>query len=109
MAKRKYTYIDLFSGSGGFSLGFDNANFENIFSVEFNHDICETYRHNFPSHTLLECDIADLTETEIKKIVGQGEYVLLCFDRYAEKNKELFKRIFKIFLCRMCMVYYFLT
>ena len=71
MAKRKYTYIDLFSGSGGFSLGFDNANFENIFSVEFNHGICETYKHNFPSHTLLECDIADLTETEIKKIIGK--------------------------------------
>ena len=31
---------------------------------------------------------------EIKKIIAQGEYVLLCFDRYAEKNKELFKRIF---------------
>ena len=71
MAKRKYTYIDLFSGSGGFSLGFDNANFKNIFSVEFNHGICETYRHNFPSHTLLECDVADLTETEIKKIIGK--------------------------------------
>ena len=71
MAKRKYTYIDLFSGSGGFSLGFDNANFENIFSVEFNHGICETYRHNFPSHTLLECDIADLTETERKSLAKE--------------------------------------
>ena len=52
MSKRKYSYIDLFSGSGGFSLGFDEAGFENVFSVEFDHDICETYRHNFPSHCL---------------------------------------------------------
>lgn len=71
MARRKYTYIDLFSGSGGFSLGFDNANYENIFSVEFNHDICKTYRHNFPTHTLLECDIAELKEEEIKKLIGR--------------------------------------
>lgn len=71
MPKKKYTYIDLFSGSGGFSLGFDDAGFENIFSVEFNHDICETYRYNFPKHHLLECDIAELKEKEIKDIVGK--------------------------------------
>ena len=70
MKERKYTYIDLFSGAGGFSLGFDNADFENIFSVEYNRDICKTYRHNFPSHTLLECDITDLTEAEVKRIIN---------------------------------------
>ena len=71
MSKRKYSYIDLFSGSGGFSLGFDEAGFENVFSVEFDHDICETYRHNFPSHCLVECDIAQLGEEKIIDLVGQ--------------------------------------
>ncbi len=46
-------YIDLFSGSGGFSLGFDMAGYENVFSVEYDHEICETYRHNFPDHNLI--------------------------------------------------------
>lgn len=64
------TYIDLFSGSGGFSLGFDWAGFENIFSVEYDAEICETYRHNFPNHNLLECDITKLTDEKILELVA---------------------------------------
>lgn len=62
-------YIDLFSGSGGFSLGFDWAGFENIFSVEYDHEICETYRHNFPNHNLIECDITKLEDNKILELV----------------------------------------
>ena len=32
--KNKLKYIDLFSGAGGFSLGFDNKGFQNVFSVD---------------------------------------------------------------------------
>ena len=70
----KPTYIDLFSGSGGFSLGFDMAGYDNIFSVEFDPEICETYRHNFPEHLLIECDIKDLSEERIKTLT-QGKSV----------------------------------
>lgn len=42
-----YTYIDLFCGAGGLSLGFDKAGFENVFSVEFNADFAKTYKRNF--------------------------------------------------------------
>ncbi|MHA2523279.1 DNA cytosine methyltransferase, partial [Staphylococcus epidermidis] len=31
----KYNYIDLFSGAGGMSLGFDLEGFKNVFSVEY--------------------------------------------------------------------------
>lgn len=71
MSNRKYKYIDLFSGSGGFSLGFDNAGFENVFSVEYDHDICETYRYNFPRHQLVESDITTLSNEHIKQLVGR--------------------------------------
>lgn len=70
MSKKKYNYIDLFCGSGGFSLGFEQAGFMNIFSVEFDPEICNTYRHNFPNHKLLECDIQQLSNEEVMKIVG---------------------------------------
>lgn len=66
----KPTYIDLFSGSGGFSLGFDNAGFENIFSVEYDPEICKTYKYNFPSHKLFEVDITTLTEGQILKTIN---------------------------------------
>jgi DNA (cytosine-5)-methyltransferase 1 len=39
----KLTYIDLFSGAGGFSLGFDNAGFMNIFSIDIEPSFCKTY------------------------------------------------------------------
>ena len=64
------TYVDLFSGSGGFSLGFDWAGFENVFSVEFDHEICETYRYNFPNHNLIECDITKLEDKKVLELIN---------------------------------------
>lgn len=61
----KYTYIDLFSGAGGFSLGFNQKGFQNIFSVDFEKKPCATYRYNFPDHLLVEKDICQLSNTEI--------------------------------------------
>ena len=40
-------YIDLFSGAGGFSLGFDNKGFQNVFSIDIESSFCKTYRYNF--------------------------------------------------------------
>ena len=61
----KFTYIDLFCGAGGFSLGFDNAGFTNVFSLDIEKDFCETYKTNFPNHKLLERDIKKITSNEI--------------------------------------------
>ena len=60
------TYIDLFSGAGGFSLGFDNKGFQNIFSIDIEPSFCETYKYNFPNHNLIEKDICQLSDEEIK-------------------------------------------
>ncbi|HHX68687.1 MAG TPA: DNA (cytosine-5-)-methyltransferase [Gallicola sp.] len=67
---KKYTYIDLFCGAGGMSLGFDNLGFKNIFSVEFNEDFATTYKNNFPKHKLIVDDIKNVDNDLIKKIVG---------------------------------------
>jgi DNA (cytosine-5)-methyltransferase 1 len=66
--KKKLRYIDLFSGAGGLALGFENQGFENVFSLDFEKSFCETYRTNFPDHTLIEKDISKLTESEIVKL-----------------------------------------
>lgn len=63
------TYIDLFSGAGGFSLGFDNAGFTNIFSIDIEPNFCKTYTRNFPNHTLVTKDISKLTNDEILNLV----------------------------------------
>ncbi|PKP14803.1 MAG: DNA (cytosine-5-)-methyltransferase, partial [Bacteroidetes bacterium HGW-Bacteroidetes-23] len=63
--KNKLKYIDLFSGSGGFSLGFDNKEFQNVFSIDIEPSFCETYKYNFPKHQLIEKDICKLSDSEI--------------------------------------------
>jgi DNA (cytosine-5)-methyltransferase 1 len=63
--KNTLNYIDLFSGVGGMSLGFEEEGFENIFSIDFDKTFCETYKKNFPKNRVIEKDIKDLTEKEI--------------------------------------------
>lgn len=68
---KRLTYIDLFSGAGGFALGFDKMGFKNLFSIDIEPSFCETYRENFPDHVLIEKDIAKLTKEEIIKIINK--------------------------------------
>ncbi len=68
--KLSFNYIDLFSGAGGFSLGFNNRGFNNIFALEIEKEYCDTYKSNFPKHKLIKKDIKDLSVKEIKGFVG---------------------------------------
>lgn len=71
--KKKLKYIDLFSGAGGFSLGFDKIGFHNVFSVDIEPSFCETYNHNFPRHNLIQHDICDITDSELKYLKEHHE------------------------------------
>lgn len=77
MADDKVTYVDLFSGVGGMTLGFEREGFENIFSIDFDKTICQTYKKNFPNHVLIEKDIKDLTEKEILELTKEKEVDLI--------------------------------
>ncbi len=68
--RNEINYIDLFSGAGGMSLGFDQAGFNNIFSVDIEPRFCETYKTNFPKHNLIQKDISKLSNEEIKSLIG---------------------------------------
>ncbi|EHR95553.1 DNA (cytosine-5-)-methyltransferase [Staphylococcus epidermidis] len=68
----KYNYIDLFSGAGGMSLGFDLEGFKNVFSVEYDRQTAQTYRYNFPNHVLINKDIQEISTNEIKKIINNN-------------------------------------
>lgn len=67
---KMYKYIDLFAGAGGMSLGFDNAEFENVLAVEYDKCFAETYSFNFPKHNLKVADIKTISNDEIKKLIG---------------------------------------
>ena len=64
----KYTFIDLFAGAGGLSLGFTKAGFENVLSVEYDKNYAETYQKNFPNHNLIVEDIKNITDEQIEDL-----------------------------------------
>ena len=70
---KKLKYIDLFSGAGGFSLGFDKAGFSNVFSVDIEPSFCQTYKRNFPSHKLVTKDISKLSDDEILELTNSND------------------------------------
>ncbi len=67
---QKPTYIDLFSGAGGFSLGLDAAGFHNCCAVDIEASYCETYRANFPHHHLIQQDVKQITAKELNMIIA---------------------------------------
>lgn len=60
--------IDLFSGVGGLSLGFEWAGFKTVASIDIWGDAIETYNHNRKNKCGIETDIASFNK-DIKKYV----------------------------------------
>lgn len=56
MAKKKYTFIDLFAGAGGLSEGFVRAGFSPVAHIEMDKYACETLKTRAAYHYLEEND-----------------------------------------------------
>ncbi len=59
---KKLTFIDLFAGAGGMTLGFKMAGFEPVLAIEKEVDFAATYAENFGSHILVG-EIGELIST----------------------------------------------
>ena len=76
------THVSLFSGIGGFDLGFAQAGFENLVAVERDQDAADTYRANLINDyenynqenppVLMERDIQNVATWEILEAAGVG-------------------------------------
>lgn len=66
MSKKKYTFIDLFAGCGGLSLGFEMAGFEVKLAIDNWEDALVTYRHNHKGTNTLNADLLNLDPKEIE-------------------------------------------
>ena len=62
------TVGSLFSGIGGIDIAFQQAGFEVQWAIEKDATCCKTYRNNFDTTELLECDIHDVKPESLPKV-----------------------------------------
>lgn len=72
------TFVDLFSGAGGMSVGVRLAGLNKVASVEIDKDASNTIRKNFPESIHFEIPIQELTEAVLEKKLG-GKKVNVIF------------------------------
>jgi DNA (cytosine-5)-methyltransferase 1 len=65
-AKDQDGFVDLFSGAGGFTIGFAKAGWKPLLSVDINKNVSRTHRENMPSFSYEE---GNLNEESFKRIV----------------------------------------
>ena len=73
MEKGSITAIDLFSGAGGMSLGFELAGVDVVAAIEYCDKAMKTYRRNFPNHVTICRDICDVSTQEVKDKLTDAE------------------------------------
>lgn len=71
--------IDLFSGAGGMSLGFEQAGFDIVLAIDKDGYHVATHKRNFPYGVSLCCSITDISGKEIRKIIGLNKEIDLVF------------------------------
>lgn len=97
MVKEKiYALASFFSGCGGFDYGFHQAGFKILLANDLWGDAAKSFRLNYPEVPVLEKAIQDISEEELKNIVGGRKIDILiggppcqCFTRL--NNNHLIK------------------
>lgn len=68
---KKPTYIDLFCGCGGFSLGLERAGLKGLAAIDFNKEAVEVFQKNLPQIPhILEADLTKLTPEQLAKKIS---------------------------------------
>lgn len=74
--KKKYKFIDLFSGAGGLLRGFMDAGFDPEFSVEIWKPAVDTHKLNYPDVPVFDTDIRTIGNNEIEKYKGTIDVIV---------------------------------
>ena len=72
-----YTLVDLFSGAGGFLVGFTQADFRVLLSTDIDEDCEKVHSVNMPDIPFLRSNIYDVDEKTLEKYVQEDVDVLV--------------------------------
>lgn len=72
MTTRRPVAIDLFSGAGGLSLGFEAAGFDVLAAVEYDAVHAATHKYNFPYCEMVVRDVTTVTGEELRASARTG-------------------------------------
>ncbi|WP_199178701.1 DNA cytosine methyltransferase [Acidimangrovimonas sediminis] len=68
--------VDLFSGAGGMSLGFEQAGFDVVAAVEIDPVHAAVHKYNFPKCAVIPRSVTDVTAEDIREAAGIGDRVV---------------------------------
>ena len=77
--KNAPTFIDLFSGAGGFSIGLANSGMRPLLSADFNEEVKLTHEFNYCNHDYVHGDLSDkaIKKEVLAKLKGQKVNVVV--------------------------------
>ncbi|TVP64686.1 MAG: DNA cytosine methyltransferase [Nodularia sp. (in: Bacteria)] len=73
MREQRPIAVDLFAGAGGMTLGFEQAGFDVLASVEIDPIHCATHEFNFPFWSVFCKSVEEITSQEIRENSSIGE------------------------------------
>lgn len=73
---RRPICVDLFSGAGGLALGFEQAGFDVVASVEIDPIHAATHKYNFPDATVICRDIKEVSAADIRTAAKIGNQIV---------------------------------
>ena len=75
---KKYKILDLFSGAGGFTLGFlQSGSFDILLSIDNNQKLSITYEKNFQNIKHINQDITTFKDEDIQKLQNQYNFEVI--------------------------------
>lgn len=70
------TFVDLFCGAGGLSLGLRNAGWKPLLALDCWDDALATYARNFDDHPALNRDVSTISAQELRELVPSCDWVV---------------------------------
>lgn len=74
----KYNFIDLFSGAGGLSCGFEKAGLNCLAGIDFFKSAIETFKKNHKKAVGIDGDIRKISIKEFKKKINNKKVHIIC-------------------------------